>query len=253
MKISIPSLHAFGPVLPSASPHELLRAGLGSVLGIGLCALLTLAMPEVLGLPLMLMAPLGASAVLIFADPNAPLAQPWSAVVGNTVSALITVLALQYLPWAWTPALVVGAAILGMLALRALHPPGGAVALLTALDPEPALALGPAYALAPVGVMTVVLVAAGILYNSMSGRRYPFRQPKETETAGARSSLPLSGEELASLLQRFNQAPNIGVADLGRILAAAEAEVGNHRFDAVTCAEIMTPDLITVAPDAPIA
>jgi hypothetical protein len=36
-----------------------------------------------------LVAPLGASAVLVFAVPSSPLAQPWSVIGGNTLSALV--------------------------------------------------------------------------------------------------------------------------------------------------------------------
>ena len=38
-----------------------------------------------------LIAPMGASAVLLFAAPASPLAQPWSILVGNGVSALMGV------------------------------------------------------------------------------------------------------------------------------------------------------------------
>ena len=41
-----------------------------------------------LDLPI-IVAPLGASAVLVFAVPSSPLAQPWSIVGGNVLSALI--------------------------------------------------------------------------------------------------------------------------------------------------------------------
>ncbi|WP_254368088.1 HPP family protein [Paracoccus sp. Z118] len=252
MKTSLPPLRAFGPVLPQASPRELLRAGAGGAVGIAVCTLLALALPDLFGLPLMLMAPLGASAVLIFAVPNAPLAQPWSAVVGNMVSAVVAVLVLRYVPAPFAPAIAVGGAIFGMLALRALHPPGGAVALLSTLDPALALEMGFLYALAPVGAMTGAVVAVGVLYGRRTGRHYPFRQARG-EASPSPTVLPLSSDELASLLRRFNQTPNIGVADLGRILAAAEEEVANHRFDAVTCAQIMTSKLVTVGPDDPIA
>ncbi|SEH88664.1 CBS domain-containing membrane protein [Paracoccus alkenifer] len=252
VKPHAPILRAFGPVLPQVRPRELFRAAAGGAIGIGICTLLALALPQAFGLPLMLMAPLGASAVLIFAVPNAPLAQPWSAVVGNMISAVVAVLVLRHVPAPLVPAMAVSGAILGMLLLRALHPPGGAIALLTALDPAPALQLGFLYPLAPVGIMTALLVVVGILYDRCTGRRYPFRQPKGAD-APPPSLLPLSTEELAALLRRFNQSPNIGVADLGRILAAAEQEIANHRFDAVTCAQIMTSRLITAGPEDPIA
>ena len=48
--------------------------------------------------PYEIVAPLGASAVLIFAVPASPLAQPWSVVGGNILSSLIGVAACQMIP-----------------------------------------------------------------------------------------------------------------------------------------------------------
>lgn len=235
-------LHHLGPALPVPARTELLRAPLGAALGIGLCALLALA------LPLPMIAPLGASAFLIFAVPNAPLAQPWSAVVGNTVAAGAALAVLTVAPPQFAPMLAIGAAILAMMLTRALHPPGGAVALLLALDPS-LTAGGPVQTLMTVTIPTIVLVAAGIAFNRLSGRVYPFRQPK---VAPDQPRLGLSTDDLAALLGRFNQGANIGVADLGRLLAAAEAEAARHRFDGVTCEDVMTRDLITATPDMPV-
>ena len=52
------------------------------------------------------------------------------------------------------------------------------------------------------------------------------------------------------LLDRFRQGPNLGATDLGRLLAAAEAEVALHRFDGTTCGDVMTRPLIAVPPEA---
>ena len=57
--------------------------------------------------------------------------------------------------------MAVGLAILVMMLLRALHPPGGAVALLSTLDPDPVLNAGIWFAIGPVGVSTMVLVENG--------------------------------------------------------------------------------------------
>lgn len=85
------------------------------------------------GLPA-LIAPMGASAVLLFAIPSSPLAQPWSIMGGNIVSALlgVTVAKLVADPYL-AAALAVGLAIAAMMALRCLHPPSGAIALTAVL------------------------------------------------------------------------------------------------------------------------
>ncbi|WP_394415363.1 HPP family protein [Sulfitobacter sp. 1A12126] len=193
-----------------------------------------------------LVAPLGATAVLLFCVPNSPLAQPWSAVVGNISAALVALIAVWYIPGPWSVGIAVGSAITAMMFLRALHPPGGAAALLTALNPELAFEAGPWFTVVPLGAATVVLVLCATVYNRLTGRNYPFRLPKEKPEHAPR--LGLSTDQLSGLLERYNQTTNLGVADMGRLLAAAEAEAAQHRFNGTTCADIMTSDLITVNP-----
>ncbi len=245
--------HHLYPAMPAFHGREQLRAGFGALLGISLCAM-AVGLGVGLGAPsLYLVAPLGATAVLVFCVPNSPLAQPWSAIVGNVTAALVALLAIRIVPGPWSVGVAVGAAIAAMMVVRALHPPGGAVALLTALDPAPALEAGPLFALMPVGLTTTVLVLGAVLYNRATGRVYPFRQPETDEAGEPALRLGLSNAQLGDLLDRFNQSTNLGVADLGRLLAAAEAEAVQHRFDGTTCADIMTTGLVTVRPDTPLA
>ena len=244
--------HHLYPALPAFHGREQLRAGIGALVGISLCALVVNLGASLGASPLYLVAPLGATAVLVFCVPNSPLAQPWSAIVGNVTSALVALAVIQTVPAPWSAGIAVGAAITTMMFVRALHPPGGAVALLTALNPAPALNTGPFFAVMPVGLTTAVLVLAAIAYNRATGRVYPFRQPETEDADEPEQRLGLSTEQLGDLLERFNQSANVGVADLGRLLAAAEAEAAQHRFDGTTCADIMTTGLITVRPDTPL-
>ncbi|KAA9004997.1 HPP family protein [Histidinibacterium aquaticum] len=240
------------PALPAFQGREQLRAGLGALIGISLCALLASVGAAFDTSSLYLVAPLGATAVLVFCVPNSPLAQPWSAIVGNVTAALVALLVVQLVPGPWSVGIAVGAAISAMMFVRALHPPGGAVALLTALEPTEALEAGPLFAVLPVGLTTGTLVIAAIAYNRATGRVYPFRQPETVETKEPVERLGLSTGQLTELLDRYNQSTNLGVADLGRLLAAAESAAARHRFDGTTCADIMTTGLITARPDTPL-
>ncbi len=237
------------PAMSGFRVTEQVRAAAGALIGLCLCSLLVVLNGYVSGPSLMLVAPLGATAVLVFAIPNSPLAQPWSAVVGNVISALVALAALIYVPAPWTGGVAVGGAILAMMLARALHPPGGAVALLSVLDPDPVLEAGAWFALMPVGVTTGMLVCVAVIYNRLTGRVYPFRHVDARKSQVADPRLGLSSDELGELLVRFNQSTNLGVADLGRLLAAAEEEAAQHRFDGTTCADIMTRDVITARPD----
>jgi CBS domain-containing membrane protein len=247
------ALHHLYPALPAFQRREQLRAGLGALIGISLCALVVRIDAVMGGSTLFLVAPLGATAVLVFCVPNSPLAQPWSAIVGNVVAAVVAMLAIYLVPAPWTVGVAVGGAITAMMLVRALHPPGGAVALLTALDPASAQDAGLLFPVMPIGVLTAILVVAAIFYNRITGRVYPFRQPKHEDVKDNARRLGLSNAQLGALLERFNQSTNVGVADLGRLLAAAEADAIEHRFDGTLCADIMTTDLITVRPDTPLA
>jgi CBS domain-containing membrane protein len=81
-----------------------------------------------------LVAPLGASAVLVFAVPASPLTQPRSLVIGNMLSAAIGLTLGMLLGDPLIAAsLAVGLAIAAISLARCLHPPGGACALLCAL------------------------------------------------------------------------------------------------------------------------
>ncbi|MGB3147826.1 MAG: HPP family protein, partial [Paracoccaceae bacterium] len=204
----------------------------------------------------LLIAPLGATTFLIFVVPNSPLAQPWSAIMGNFLSALVALAVPRYVS---DPALAaagsVGLAVAAMGFARAMHPPGGAVALLIALM---AAENGPApffFAVSPVLVNTTLLVALAVVYNRVTGRNYPFRQPAETSNHGTKDPAPerrlgLSAEELGDILQGMRLDANIGAEDLARLIGMAEAEAASRHLGGLVAADIMSRDLVTVRPDA---
>lgn len=76
----------FEPILARATLRERLIGCLGALLAIASTALISkLVLGPESHLPL-IVAPLGASAVLLFAVPTSPMAQPWEIVGGNTIS-----------------------------------------------------------------------------------------------------------------------------------------------------------------------
>lgn len=238
------------PAMAGPKAVDLARAGGGAGLG------LLLAGVALHGVGLgWLIAPFGASAVLVFAVPNSPLAQPWSVVVGNSASALVVLAVLAALPTQdWVVPLAVALAIVTMLALRALHPPGGAVALLVALD----VGANGAATLATIAVGSALLVGLGVLWNHAVGRVYPFRQPSRPGTHGTTDPAPearigLDPAELATILADYHQSANLGVADLARLVGAAEQAAAARRMEGFTAADIMSRDLVTVGPEAPLA
>ena len=119
-------------------------------------------------------APMGASAVLLFGVPSSPLAQPWSIVGGNVVSALIGVTVGMWVPQlALACGLAAGLAIAAMYFLRCLHPPGGAVALTAILGGAGVHSAGYHFVLTPVLLNSMMLALLAIIFNNLVGRRYP--------------------------------------------------------------------------------
>lgn len=249
---------AFGPAIGRGAPLDLARGPLGAGLAFVICGSLLL-LPSLHHWDgFFLIAPFGASAVLLFAVPNSPLAQPWSAIVGNGISALMAVLVLSFVREPVSAAaLSLCLAIFAMVLSRSLHPPGGAVALVAALDPHLIDRLGFGFVIAPVLAGTAVLVGLAIIWHRLTGRTYPFRQPHAGGPHGTTDKMPaerlgLGPDDLRQILDAHRQSSNLGVEDLGRLIAAAEQLAAAHQIDALKCEEFMSRDLVTVSPGTPL-
>lgn len=178
-------LRAFVSRPPTRFPaRRIAVAGLGSAAAVAALGLIGQSTGYAL-----LAATLGASCVLVFALPEAPVSQPLTLVAGHVVSATVGWLVSLVLPLAWwSAALAVGAAISMMALLRVVHPPAGAnpIVLLTS-------AVDPVHLLAPVLVGSVLVVAIGVLVHHLSGTTYPVGHtpapagPSEKRSAGGRS------------------------------------------------------------------
>lgn len=104
---------------------------------------------------------LGASMTLILACPESALARPYPAIVGNTVSAAIGVGAYQLVGAQSLPLaalLAVALSIATMRLLDALHPPGGASAILAVIGGAAVRDLGWLYPLYPIALGTAWLL-----------------------------------------------------------------------------------------------
>ena len=167
----------FSPILAGATLKDRLLGCLGALVSICLTGLVCgLVFGDHPQLPL-IVAPVGASAVLLFAVPASPLAQPWSIVGGNTISALVGVSVVQFVS---DPMLAIGLAvslaILAMSLTRSLHPPGGAAALTAVIGGAAVARAGFWFPLIPVAINSLILVALGVLFHRLAGRQYPHRQ-----------------------------------------------------------------------------
>lgn len=244
-------MRSLGPSAAVGQPREMVRAGIGALMGLGVVGLLFLVPGLDSELGWYMIAPFGATAVLVFAAPSSPLAQPFPAVVGNTVAALVGVTVTKLVPGLeLRVALAVGLSVGVMILVRAVHPPAGAVAMTAALSPDAIDALGFRFALVPVAIGTVLLVGIAAVYGRATGRHYPLRQfdaaPPPVERLG------LSEDELSGILQHYRQTLNLGVADLARLIGAAELQAATHRTGPLHADDVMSRDLVTVQPEATI-
>lgn len=223
-------LRGFAPAMPRPDLRVALRGAAGATAGIVFAVLLG----RVTGLGPELIATIGATAVLVFVMPNSPLAQPWSVFVGALIGIIAGNLVALVLPLPWAAPGAVGLAIIGMTMARALHPPGASVALLSAIDGAHGAHL---QMLQSLPFLLLMLVAAGVAWARLTGRVYPLRTESDV-TAVRRTGL--SDGELRKLLVQFRQGANIGTADLARLVAAVADEAARHRFQTVTCGDVMS-------------
>ncbi len=124
----------------------------------------------------MIIGSFGASAVLVYAAIESPLAQPRNLIGGHILSALVGVFCYQLLPtqlWL-AAALAVASAIAVMHLTKTLHPPGGATALIAVIGSPQLHDIGYLYALVPVGRGAVILLIVALIVNNIpKGRKYP--------------------------------------------------------------------------------
>lgn len=204
-----------------ASHRERWLAMAGGVLGIALVFGAAALYPLGPGGTLVV-ASMGASAVLVFAVPHGALAQPWPVLAGHLLSAFIGVSVAQLvLAPALAGPLAVGLAILGMHYSRCLHPPGGATALAAVIGGPEIQGLGYGYLLAPVLVNAALLLVAGVLLNyPFRWRRYPAAlaaPAPETVGGEAADASGLGHEDLLYALGRIDTFIDVSEADLVRI------------------------------------
>ena len=143
-----------------------LVAGFGAAIAIFILCLLSTTQHHLV----LVMAPFGATTVLVFGLPNSPLAQPKNVILGHLITAFIGLLCLHTLGVTPTSlALATGLAVAGMMLTDTTHPPAGANPLLIMLTHQ-----NWEFLLTPVLIGAVIIVLTGKLYGRIK-RRMPFR------------------------------------------------------------------------------
>jgi CBS domain-containing membrane protein len=237
---------------------ERLRDSLGAALGVLLTGALGWLLLGGADGALWLVAPMGASAVLLFAVPSSPLAQAWPVLAGNVLPALVGVAVYRLLgsgPAAAAGA--VGLTLLLMFPLRCVHPPGGGVALLAVLGGPPVHALGWGFVLLPVGLNALTLLVVARLYRRLTApakKTAPVVHDNRhhTRDAAPQDRIGLTRADLDLALREFNQLVDIDRDALEVLLREAQALAWQRRSGQIRCGDIMSRDLVTAEFGTPI-
>ena len=201
---------------------EKLVSGLGAFLGIFLVFYSSSFFVQGTSLYL-IVASMGASAVLLFAVPHGPLSQPWSLIGGHLISAMIGVTCAKFIPDIFIAApLAVGLAISAMYYLHCIHPPGGATALSAVVGGSAVHELGYQFILTPVLINVIAIISVAISFNYFfKWRRYPVYLAQKyaatnktisTDTYGA-----ITHEDFVYALSEFESFIDISENDLLKI------------------------------------
>lgn len=202
--------------------------------------------------------PMGASAVLLFAVPASPLAQPWPILGGNILSALCGVACHAWVGEHGDAVALAGTvAVALMFALRCLHPPGGAMALTAVLGGPSIQALGWSFAWGPVALNSVILLALAVIFNRLAGRQYPHHPAKPAGSHDTADPMPsrrggIRSEDLDIALASYGELLDIDRGDLEEILLRAQLQAQRRQMGQWRCHDIMSRDLVTVQRDTPV-
>jgi CBS-domain-containing membrane protein len=183
----------------------------------------------------LIVASMGASAVLLFAVPHGPLSQPWPVLGGHILSAVVGVSCAKLIPNEVLAASVaVGAAIGVMYYARCTHPPGGATALSAVVGGQAVHELGYQFVLTPILLNVLIILAVGFSFNFLfPWRRYPSSlHQKMTPPAPVSSqaqSRTIAHEDFVYALSELDTFVDINEDDLIRIYDIA-TQTGNHNL-----------------------
>jgi len=155
-----------GKLVPRPNAKAIMTGFIGGFVGILSLSLLT----NWSGYPL-LMAPFGATCVILFTVAAAPFAQPRNVIGGHFISALVGLIALYFFGQGpIVMALAVATAIAAMQFFRVVHPPAGANPLVILM----ASSVGFDFLLLPVLAGSIILVGVAAVVNNMkAGSQWP--------------------------------------------------------------------------------
>ncbi len=202
----------------------------------------------------LIVASMGASAIILFFIPNSPLAQPWPFIGGQLVSAIVGVFcAINISNPLTAEATAVGGAVLLMLLLRCLHPPGAATALTPVMAGQAVSDLGYSFVIIPVAINIISMLLLAIIINRwVLKRSYPSPLPiKKRHRQRHVISMPshqmgFVEEDIDLALKQSDVFIDMTRAELGHLLMRVKKNGFQRLTGEISCADIMITEIITL-------
>lgn len=245
-------LLTFRPTSTKVKFREQMISTLGAFLGLLLASLIShLALGEINP---WFIAPMGASAVLLFAVPASPLAQPWSIIGGNLIAGLIGVSAAHlFSNLSLAFSLAVAVSIMLMLSCRCLHPPSGAVAMTAVLGGSAITKLGYSFVIWPVLINSVLMLLLALLFNNLMGRRYPHQAITTDHKANVSNPLPsdrigVTSQDIKEAIEAHSEILDISAGDLKELMIEAQQHAYQRLSGNIRCGDIMSKNILALSP-----
>jgi CBS domain-containing membrane protein len=172
-------LSSFAPGFDATPLAEKFRSAAAVTVGVLLLGLvLHFLFPEPGFFRPLLLSSMAAAALLVYAVPHSPMAQPWPLVVGNLASGAVGMACAILIPdMLWAAACAAGLSVLVMHLTRSLHPPGAATALFMVLNASMFQQHGWLWSSGVVlANVMLTLILALIINNLIHLGRYPVRR-----------------------------------------------------------------------------
>jgi CBS domain-containing membrane protein len=220
---------SFKPGFDPIPLTEKFRSGFAALIGILLLGSALHFLPHP-GYPLAMLASMAAAAVLLYAVPHSPMAQPWPLICGNVISALVGWGCSLLVPDpVWAGAGAVGLSVFAMHLAHCLHPPGAATAIAMVLNAAQFQQQGGMWTAATVLANAAFsLLLAIAINNVIPGRHYPARRPIASTQRPA-ISCELKREDIEWALTQMDSVIDVSEDDLIEIYQMAAGHAARGR------------------------
>jgi len=202
----------------------------------------------------MIVASMGASAIILFFIPGSPLAQPWPFVGGQLISAVVGVFcALNINETSTAAATAVGCSVFLMLILRCLHPPAAATSLTPIMAGTSLTSLGYSFVVVPVAINVMTMLFLAIVINRyVMKRNYPSALPIQEQINQRHSIIEpshqvgFSEQDLSLALDKSDVFIDMTHTELSQLLTQVEMNTFQRIKGTILCSDIMVKDVIAV-------